>query len=102
MTPQRLRLMSEMRQWVKTMNKNPFEVRLDVMKMAQEMLETEHRTKMTKVQQKIDAMKAEKAPADQISKFIDDHTPQPYTPDEVVARSSALYNFVSTSTKNHT
>lgn len=83
-------------------NKNPFEVRLDIMKMAQEMLETEHRTKMTKVQQKIDVMKAEKAPADQISKFIDEHTPAAYTPDDVVARSSALYNFVSTSTRSNT
>lgn len=78
-------------------NKNPFEVRLDIMKMAQEMLETEHRTKMTKFQQKVDIMKAEKTP-EQISKYIDENTPVIYTPDDIVSRSSELYNFVSTST----
>ena len=76
-------------------NKNPFEVRLDVMKMAQEMLDKEYYAKEQKYLQKLEVMRAEKHP--DINSFIDANAPSAYTPEEVVQRASALYNFVSSS-----
>lgn len=79
-------------------NKNPFEVRLDVMKMAQEMLDKEFYAKEQKYLHKLDTMKKEKYPVSDINSFIDANAPTAYTPEEVVARASALYNFVNSST----
>lgn len=78
------------------MNKNPFEVRLDVLKMAQEMLETEHRTKELKFREKVETMRSsEQVPVSEILTFIDTNSPTSYTPEDVVARSSSLYSFVN-------
>jgi hypothetical protein len=78
------------------MTKNPFEVRLDVLKMAQEMLETEHRTKELKFREQVETMRSsEQVPVSDILSYIDSNTPAAYTPDDVIARSSALYNFIS-------
>jgi hypothetical protein len=80
------------------MNKNPFEVRLDVMKMAQEMLDKEYYAKEQKYLQKLDVMKSLQAP--DIEKFIESNAPTAYTPEDVVTRASTLYNFVSSSVRN--
>ena len=80
------------------MNKNPFEVRLDVMKMAQEMLDKEYYAKEQKYLQKLDVMKAQQASG--IEKFIESNAPTAYTPEDVVTRASALYNFVADSSSN--
>lgn len=80
-------------------NKNPFEVRLDVLKMAQEMLESEQRMKEIKFKEKIDTLRSIKHNESEVLKFIDDNAPTSYTPDDVVAKSTALYNFVSSSTR---
>lgn len=77
------------------MNKNPFEVRLDVMKMAQEMLDKEYHVKEQKYLQKLDVMKVQKDP--NIQSFIDANAPTLYTPEEVLTRANTLYNFVSSS-----
>lgn len=79
-------------------NKNPFEVRLDVLKMAQDMLESEQRIKEIKFKEKIDTLRSIKHNESEVLRFIDENTPTAYTPDDVVARSTALYNFVSSST----
>ena len=78
-------------------NKNPFEVRLDVMKMAQELLDKEFYAKEQKYLHKLEAMKAEKHP--DVQSYIDKHAPVAYTSEEVVTRASALYNFIASSTK---
>jgi hypothetical protein len=81
-------------------SKNPFEVRLDVLRMAQEMLETEHRTKELKFREKVETMRSsEQVPTDTILSYIDDNAPTSYSADDVVARSSALYNFVTDKSK---
>lgn len=80
-------------------NKNPFEVRLDVLKMAQDMLESEQRIKEIKFKEKIDTLRSIKHNESEVLKFIDDNAPTAYTPDDVVAKSTALYNFVSSSTR---
>lgn len=84
------------------MNKNPFEVRLDIMKMAQEMLDKEYYAKEQKYLQKLDEMKRlnNGSYSSDIVDFIEKNAPVAYTPDEVVTRASALYNFVSSSSRN--
>lgn len=78
-------------------NKNPFEVRLDVLKMAQEMLETEQRAKELKFREQVDTMRSIKHNEEQVLNFIAQNAPVAYTPEEVIARSSTLYEFVSKS-----
>jgi hypothetical protein len=81
-------------------NKNPFEVRLDVLKMAQEMLETEHRTKELKFREEVETMRSsQQVPVNDIMSHIEQNAPKPYTAEDVVTRSSALYNFVSDKSK---
>lgn len=82
-------------------SKNPFEVRLDIMKMAQEMLESEQAAKEQKYLQKLEALKAAKRNETEIVSFIDTNAPNRYTPEEVITRASTLYNFVSSSAKNN-
>ena len=78
------------------MTKNPFEVRLDVLKMAQEMLETEQKAKELKFKEQIETMRSsEQVPVKDILNYIDANSPKPYTENDVVARSSALYSFVN-------
>ncbi len=82
-------------------NKTPFEVRLDVLKMAQEMLDKEHQDKQNTFYAKLDVLRADKSHTlNEINKFIDDNAPKMYEPSEVVARSSALYTFVNDTTRN--
>jgi hypothetical protein len=80
------------------MNKNPFEVRLDILKMAQEMLESEQRSKEIKFREKVDTMRVmHKGNEEHVIGFIDQSAPAPYTPEDVVTRASSLYNFVASS-----
>ncbi len=90
---------NEQLQYQKMNNKNPFEVRLDVMKMAQEMLDKEFYAKEQQYLHKLDALKVEKYSSSAINSFIDANAPKAYTPEEVITRASALYNFVSSSTR---
>ena len=78
-------------------NKNPYEIRLDVLKMAQQMLETEQRSKEIKFKEQIDTLRAIKHNESEVLNFIQQNAPSVYTPEEVVTRSTALYNFVSSS-----
>lgn len=76
-------------------NKNPFEVRLDVLKMAQDMLESEQRARELKFRSQIEAMSKSNESKEIILSFIEDNTPKSYTSEEIVARSSALYDFIA-------
>lgn len=83
-------------------NKNPFEVRLDVLKMAQEMLETEQRTQELKFKEKVETMRSsQQVPVDDILSYIDENAPKAYSAEDIVTRSSALYSFVSSSTRKN-
>ena len=79
-------------------NKNPYEIRLDVLKMAQQMLEAEQRSKEIKFKEQVDTLRSIKHNESEVLTFIEKNAPTAYTPDEVVTRSNALYNFVSSST----
>jgi len=82
-------------------NKTPFEVRLDVLKMAQEMLDRETDIKQNTFIAKLETLRNDpKASANSINTFIDTHSPKMYEPSEVVARSSTLYAFVNDTGKS--
>ena len=81
-------------------NKNPFEIRLDILKMAQEMLDREKQIEENTFYAKLETLRASNNSADAINSFIDANKPKMYDPSEVVARSSALYAFVNNSTTN--
>jgi hypothetical protein len=82
-------------------NKNPYEIRLDVLKMAQDMLESEQRSKEVKFKEQIETLRSVKHDEDEVLKFIEQNAPTAYTPDDVIKRSSTLYNFVSSSTASN-
>lgn len=77
------------------MGKTPYEIRLDVLKMAQDMLEKENKLEEIKFTSKVDSMINSGLTSDEISKFIDENAPKSYDENELVTRSSALYSFVS-------
>lgn len=79
------------------MNKNPFEVRLDIMKMAQEMLDKEHDLKMKKFVETIDVMKSSNTRSAEIQNYINASAPQMYSEKDIVSKANELYNFVNTS-----
>ena len=87
--------------WVTKMqgNKTPFEVRLDILKMAQEMLNQEKRIEENKYYAKLETLRTSNSSVDTINAFIDTYAPKMYDPSEVVARSSALYAFVNDTTR---
>ena len=81
-------------------NKNPYEIRLDVLKMAQDMLEAEQRSKEIKFREQVDTMRAAyKGNEEVVLSFIDKNAPTSYTQEEVISRSTALYNFVSNASR---
>jgi len=81
-------------------SKTPYEVRLDIMKMAQEMLDRETQMKQNVFFAKLDALRTSNNNVDAINKFIDENQPKAYSENDVVTRSSALYAFVNNSTTN--
>lgn len=93
---------NELLLWVTQMqgSKTPYEVRLDILKMAQEMLNNEKRIEENTFFAKLETLRSSNASVDTINSFIDSNKPKMYDPSEVVARSSALYSFVNNSTTN--
>jgi len=81
-------------------NKNPYEVRLDVLKIAQEMLDRESRISETTFFAKLETLRSSNASVDTINSFIDTNKPKMYDPSEVVTHSRALYAFVNDITRN--
>lgn len=82
-------------------NKTPYEVRLDVLKMAQEMIDREKQIEQTGLQAKLDLFMAQpKQPTPtELDAFIRANTPKMYDSSDVVTRANSLYSFVSDSTK---
>lgn len=74
-------------------NKNPFEIRLDILKMAQEMLDREMFLKEQKFNQQIETLRT--TDIGSVNAFVTSNAPQMYSPEEVVTKAAALYNFVS-------
>jgi hypothetical protein len=78
------------------MSKTPFEIRLDVLKMAQEMLNRESQLEEVEYLANIEALKTTNVGA--LATYIPTQRPRGYSSDDVVERSKALYNFVTDKT----
>lgn len=77
------------------MGKTPYEIRLDVLKMAQEMLENENSLEQKKFSSKVDTMMKSGLSSQEINNFIDENSPKSYDENDLVTRSMSLYGFVS-------
>ena len=80
------------------MSKTPFEVRLDVLKMAQDMLDKEKGLEQTVFLAQVDAMKINDSYS--IPRYINENKPTSYTTQELLTRSQALYSFINDRTTN--
>lgn len=100
MLPPRLTLSNVLRRSVIMTNKTPFEVRLDILKMAQDMLNKETEINQSKFYAKLETLRTSNSPVEEINGFIDTNMPKMYDSAEIVSRSTALYNFVSDSSKS--
>lgn len=79
-------------------SKTPYEIRLDVLKMAQEMLDRETRMKEHKFDHTVEVMKT--SDIGSVEAFVYNNAPVMYSPEEVIAKATALYNFVSDSSSS--
>lgn len=77
-------------------NKNPFEVRLDVLKMAQEMLDREKKMEEQKFNQQVETLRTTNIGG--VNTFVQQNAPKMYTPEDVISRASSLYAFVNSNT----
>lgn len=77
-------------------NKNPYEIRLDVLKMAQEMLDREKSLEEMTYLANIEALKTTNISA--VANYITTNQPKGYTSEDIVARSQTLYSFVTDKT----
>jgi hypothetical protein len=75
-------------------NKSPFEIRLDVLKMAKEMLEAETSIKQAAYVATINSMSSNACIAD-MQQYMATHAPKAYTESDVIARASNLYSFIT-------
>lgn len=80
-----------------TGNKNPYEVRLDVMKMAQEMLRQETALEERIYLQKLEALNKANSDLHSISSL---EKPRSYTEQDIINKSQVLYSFISNTSKN--
>ena len=68
--------------------------------MAQDMLDAEQRAKELKFREQVQTLRGIQHNESEVLSFIEKNAPTSYTPDDVITRSSTLYNFVSSSTSN--
>jgi len=74
-------------------NKTPYEIRLDVLKMAQEMLDTEMRLKEQSFLQAVETLRTTDIGG--VNSYVETNAPTMYSSEEVISKASSLYNFVS-------
>jgi hypothetical protein len=87
-------MQNEHRRFQKMTSKNPFEVRLDVMKLARDMLEKDFEARRQKYLNKLEVLKAEKPAPDFAISFIEDNAPLAYTSNDILAKATELYSFI--------
>jgi len=81
-------------------NKTPFEIRLDVLKMAQEMLDAERRTQEKYFEKQVELLISSNPTSDTIVNFLNSTPPiKSYNEADVLSRSAALYSFIDNKTR---
>jgi hypothetical protein len=72
-------------------NKNPFEIRFDVLNMAKEMLDRQYVMAQTQFWQQLDQSK--EASKD-VTEVFEKYTPKMYQPSEIMEKAEELYKFI--------
>jgi hypothetical protein len=78
-------------------SKNPFEVRLDVMKLARDMLEKDFEARQQKYLDKLEVLKADQPSPNFAFSFIENNAPTAYTSSDILDKANELYTFVNSS-----
>lgn len=74
------------------MSKNPYEIRLETLRMAKEMLDRSFEMKYDLMREMIEQAKETNQP---IKDAYDKYVPDMFKPEEVVKKADELYNYVS-------
>jgi hypothetical protein len=72
-------------------NKNPFEIRFDVLNMAKEMMDRQYEMAQTQFWQQLDQYK--EASKD-VTEVFEKYTPKMYQPSEIMEKAEELYKFI--------
>lgn len=72
-------------------NKNPFELRFDVLKMAKEMMDQQYDIAQNQFYQMIDNAKEQNQ---DITEVFEKYTPKMYQPKEIMEKADELYKFI--------
>ena len=75
-------------------NKNPFELRFDVLKMAKEMMDQQHEVANNKFWSMIEQYKDN---GKDIQEVYEKYTPEMYKPSSVMEKAEELYKFITKS-----
>lgn len=73
-------------------NKNPFELRFDVMSMAKDMLDQAYSQQMDVMYQQLEIAKEQ---SKDLQEVFEKYTPKMYQPQEILEKAEELYKFVS-------
>ena len=74
------------------MSKNPYEIRLDVLKMAKEMADQQFQLQLDLMHRMMDQSSEE---GKSIKDAFKEYVPNMYQPDEVIKKANELYAYVS-------
>jgi lysyl-tRNA synthetase class I len=73
-------------------NKNPFELRFDVLKMAKEMMDQQHEIANNQFYQMVDQAREQNK---NIQEVFEEYTPKMYQPKEIMDKADELYKFIT-------
>jgi hypothetical protein len=73
------------------MSKNPFEIRLETLKMAKEMMDQAYDSQIQQMHMAAEIMKEEGKPYQQ---FLSEYAPKMYNPSEIVSKATELYEYI--------
>ena len=74
------------------MNKNPYEIRLEVLKMAKEMMDKQYEVNLKTAKETIKFMKESGQP---YMGEIEQYIPEMYKPENVMEKAQELYQFIT-------
>lgn len=73
-------------------SKNPFEIRLETLKMAKEMMDQSYHAQESMMYQ---AMEQWKESGKDTQRFLAEHMPEMYKPEQVVEKAKQFYSFIT-------
>ena len=72
--------------------KNPFEIRLETLKMAKEMMDQQHDLQIQFMYQMCDQAKEH---GQNVQEIMDKYMPEMYNPNKVIAKATEFYEYIS-------